>query len=77
MPSEKKIHIAWYAFSDYLAAAIAWILFTVVRKELLREPFYTGNHLDLNSRFIMGVVLLPLLWLIFYFMTGSYVSMYK
>ncbi len=77
MPSEKKIHIAWYAFSDYLAAAIAWILFTVVRKELLREPFYNGNHLDLNSRFIMGVVLLPFLWLIFYFMMGTYVSMYK
>jgi polysaccharide biosynthesis protein PslA len=77
MPSDKKIHIGWYAFSDYLAAAIAWILFTIVRKELLREPFYYGNHLDLNSRFIMGVVLLPFLWLIFYYMTGYYVSMYK
>jgi polysaccharide biosynthesis protein PslA len=77
MPSEKKIHIGWYVFSDYLAAAIAWILFTIVRKELLREPFYYSNHLDLNSRFLMGVVLLPFLWLIFYFMTGSYVSMYK
>jgi polysaccharide biosynthesis protein PslA len=77
MPAEKKIHIGWYAFSDYFAAAIAWVLFTVVRKELLREPFYYGNHLDLNSRFLMGVVLLPFLWLIFYFMTGSYVSMYK
>lgn len=77
MPAEKKIHIGWYAFSDYFAAAIAWVLFTIVRKELLREPFYYGNHLDLNSRFLMGVVLLPFLWLIFYFMTGSYVSMYK
>jgi exopolysaccharide biosynthesis polyprenyl glycosylphosphotransferase len=77
MPAEKKIPIGGYAFSDYFAAAIAWILFTVVRKELLREPFYYGNHLDLNSRFLMGVVLLPFLWLIFYFMTGSYISMYK
>jgi polysaccharide biosynthesis protein PslA len=77
MRAEKKIHIGWYACSDYIAAAIAWILFTIVRKELLREPFYTGNHLDLNSRFLMGVLLLPFLWLIFYFMTGSYVSVYN
>ena len=64
-------------FSDYLAAATAWILFTVVRKELLRDPFYKGNHLDLNSRFLLGIALLPFMWVIFFFLAGSYGSLYK
>jgi exopolysaccharide biosynthesis polyprenyl glycosylphosphotransferase len=77
MPSTKKIHIGWYMLSDYFAAAIAWILFTVVRKELLHEPFYHGNHLDLNNRFILGIAALPFLWLAFFFLAGSYGSLYK
>jgi len=77
MPSNKKIHIGWYIVSDYFAAAIAWILFTIVRKELLREPFYKGSHLDLNNRFILGIAALPFLWLAFFFLAGSYGSLYK
>jgi len=77
MPSNKKIHIGWYMVSDYFAAAIAWILFTIVRKELLREPFYHGNHLDLNNRFVLGIAALPFLWLAFFFLAGSYGSLYK
>jgi len=67
MPSHKKIHISWYMFSDYLAAALAWILFTIIRKELLREAFYQGSHLDLNNRFLLGIAALPFLWLMFFF----------
>ena len=77
MPSYKKVHIGWYILIDYLTAAISWILFSIVRKELLREPFYRGNHLDLNNRFLLTIALLPLLWLIFYFLAGSYGNLYK
>ena len=77
MPSSKKIHIGWYMISDYFAAAIAWILFTIVRKELLRESFYRGNHLDFNNRFILGIAALPFLWIAFFFLAGSYGSLYK
>ena len=77
MPSHKKVHIGWYIFIDYLAAAIGWILFSVVRKELLRESFYRGHHLDLNNRFLLAIALLPLLWVMFYFLAGSYGDLYK
>lgn len=76
MPAN-KIHISWYIFSDYLAAALAWILLTIVRKELLREPFYTSNHLDLNNRFLLDLAALPILWLVFFFLAGSYGPLYK
>ncbi|MEP7279048.1 MAG: hypothetical protein ABI813_10430, partial [Bacteroidota bacterium] len=77
MPSSKKLHISWYMLSDYLAAALAWILFTIVRRELLREPLYKGNHLELNNRFILGIAVLPFIWLAFFFLAGSYGSLYK
>jgi exopolysaccharide biosynthesis polyprenyl glycosylphosphotransferase len=77
MPSHKKVHIGWYVFSDYLAAAIGWILFSIVRKELLRESFYRGKHLDMNSRFLLAIGLLPLIWVVFYFLVGSYRTLYK
>ena len=77
MPSAKKINIGWYMFSDYLAAALAYILFTIVRKELLREAFYRSNHLVLNNRIVLGIALLPFLWVAFYFLAGSYGSLYK
>ena len=38
---------------DFLAAGIGWILFTIIRKEILREPLYTANHLNLNNRIIL------------------------
>jgi exopolysaccharide biosynthesis polyprenyl glycosylphosphotransferase len=77
MARGKKINIGWYACSDYVAAAITWILFTIIRKELLREQFYHGSHLDLNNRFLLGITLLPLGWVLFYFLAGSYNSIYK
>ncbi|MEO5889669.1 MAG: sugar transferase [Ferruginibacter sp.] len=77
MPSDKKIHIGWYIFSDYLAAGVAWIFFTVVRKELLRQALYTADGLNLNSRLILGLAVLPFLWVIFYFLAGSYGPLYR
>ncbi len=77
MPSYKKIHISWYMLSDYLAAGLAWILFTIVRKELLRERIYESHHLVLNNRLLLSIVLLPFLWLAFFFLAGSYGSLYK
>jgi len=77
MPSYKKVHIGWYILFDYLAAAISWILFSIVRKELLREPLYQGSHLELNNRFLLAIALLPVLWIVFYFLAGSYSNLYK
>ncbi len=77
MSAEKKIHIGWYACSDYLAAVLAWILFTGIRMKLLKEPYYLHDHLNLNSRFLLGLAVLPFVWLAFFFLAGSYGSLYK
>jgi exopolysaccharide biosynthesis polyprenyl glycosylphosphotransferase len=71
MAATKKITPLVYALTDYLAAAVAWGLFYFVRKYLLHEQF------TVDQKFWGGVVLIPLGWLLFYALIGSYQSIYK
>jgi exopolysaccharide biosynthesis polyprenyl glycosylphosphotransferase len=77
MSQSKKLHIAWYILSDYLAAVLAWIIIYFTRRLLLSEPVVLNNEIYLNNRFWLGLSLIPLGWIIFYGMVGSYHSMYK
>jgi len=77
MKAFKKIHISWYIFSDYVAAIFAWIILYFTRRHLLSEKIFTEHGLYLNDRFWIGISLVPLCWLIFYGMVGSYHSLYK
>ena len=77
MPQSKKIHIAWYMFADYIAAVLAWIVMYFTRRLLLREPVIIDHEIYLNNRFWLGISLIPVCWLMFYGMVGSYNSLYK
>ncbi len=78
MAVSKKLHITWYVFSDYLAAILTSVIFYFSRRLLLSEPVvYNGNHILLNNRFWLGVSTIPVGWLIFYGMIGSYTDLYK
>ncbi|MBS1598516.1 MAG: sugar transferase [Bacteroidetes bacterium] len=77
MMALKKIHISWYVFSDYIAAIMSWIILYFTRRILLSEIIFRNHQLYLNNRFWMGIILVPLCWLIFYGMVGSYHSVYK
>src|SRR5687768_12897667 len=68
---KKNIHPFWYALSDYITAAIAWMLFFFTRKILLNQEMMTDRALWL------GVFFIPVGWLILYGLTGSYNSVYK
>jgi exopolysaccharide biosynthesis polyprenyl glycosylphosphotransferase len=77
MRAHQKIHIIWYIFSDYIAAILAWIILYFTRRFLLSEPIVVDHQLYLNNRFWSGLLIIPLGWLIFYGMVGSYHSLYK
>ena len=77
MKQSKKIHITWYIFSDYLAAILAWIIIYFARRILLSEKTMEDGIPYLNNRFWLGITIIPLAWLIFYGMVGSYNSLYK
>src|ERR1700704_4563912 len=77
MRAHQKIHIIWYIFSDYIAAILAWIILYFTRRFLLSEPIVVNHQLYLNNRFWPGLLIIPMGWLIFYGMVGSYHSLYK
>jgi polysaccharide biosynthesis protein PslA len=77
MAASKKIHIIWYILSDYFAAVLAWIILYFTRRSLLNEPIVINGLVYLNNRFWLGIFLIPIGWLIFYGMVGSYHSLYK
>jgi exopolysaccharide biosynthesis polyprenyl glycosylphosphotransferase len=62
-----------YLFFDFLSASLAWGLFYIFRKTIV-EPakFGFAVPLELDTRFFIGVLLIPVCWLVFYFATGYY-----
>ena len=68
--NQPRIHIRWYALGDCIAAILSWIIFYFVRKHIIHEALITG------PRFYIGIAAFPLLWLIIYYLVGSYSNLY-
>ena len=77
MHNRKHIDAAWYAIIDYITAALAWCVFFFSRKKLLNEPVYFHNELQISPTFWLGVIFIPLGWMILFLLIGSYQSIYK
>ena len=77
MRSQKPIPVAWYAVADYFAAALAWAVFYFVRKWLLNENVEVNGQLQINNKFWLGIIFIPVGWLILYSLIGAYHSLYK
>ncbi|RYF93541.1 MAG: hypothetical protein EOO02_24210 [Chitinophagaceae bacterium] len=65
-----------YVLSDFFAAILAWIVLYFVRRYLLGEVILNNGMPFLNQRFWLGISLLPVAWIIFYSILGSYKSLY-
>ena len=68
--NQPRIHIRWYAAGDCVAAILSWISFYFVRKLIILEAFVVG------PKFYAGIFLFPLIWLIVYYLVGSYNAIY-
>lgn len=77
MNRDKKISIAWYAVADYVMAVLAWAVFYVIRKSLIKEPITDVKQLLYDDKFWQGIVFVPLGWLMLFALVGSYHSLYK
>lgn len=71
MSSPKHLQPFWYALTDYFTAAAAWASFFFVRKGLLHQDFVV------DTRFWLGILLIPFGWLALFALVGSYYSIYK
>jgi polysaccharide biosynthesis protein PslA len=68
--NQPRIHIRWYALGDCIAALLSWISFYFVRKLIIGEEFVVG------PKFYIGIVLFPLIWLMVYYLVGTYNALY-
>ncbi len=69
----KKGQVAKYLIFDILAAALSWTLFFIYRK-LVIEPQRFGIEipLEFTNRYFLGLIIIPVFWIIFYYITGFY-----
>ena len=54
-------------FIDYIFAAIAWGVFFYLRKTQIE-----GQDFNADLKFYLGLTLVPLFWVFFYFIQGTY-----
>lgn len=74
----KKLQIFKYVFLDGLAAVFAWTLFFIFRKTFI-EPIKYGYEIPLsfNDNFYLALFLIPLYWLLIYYLIGTYNDIYR
>ncbi len=74
----KKRQVLLYVTFDYLAAIAAWTLFFIYRK-LYIEPvkFGTAVSVHLDEKFFLGIVFIPLGWLLLHYISGYYREIFR
>src|SRR5664279_1606453 len=77
MPAGRKIHIIWYMLSDFLSAILSWMILYFTRRILLHEAVFVDGIIFLNNCFLLGLLLIPAGWIVFYALTGAYHSLYR
>lgn len=74
----RKLQTFKYLFFDWLAAATTWSLFFYFRKTFIESEKYGYKVMvSMDERFLQGLIVIPLLWLLFYALLGNYRRVYR
>lgn len=67
-----------YFIADFIMAALAWVAFYIYRKVYI-EPlkFEEQVAIEFNDRFFLALILIPVFWVNFYYLTGYYKDPYR
>jgi exopolysaccharide biosynthesis polyprenyl glycosylphosphotransferase len=70
--------LAKYLISDFLSAGASWTLFFVFRKVYIEtKKFGYTIPVEFDSSYFIGLACLPLLWVLFYYLSGYYKELYR
>lgn len=74
----KKLQVFKYVFADILAAALAWTLLFIYRKKVLESEFF-GYPIEVrfDDNYFLGLVLVPLFWIVIHAMAGHYYNIFR
>ena len=74
----KKLQVLKYLIADFLSATAAWTLFYIFRKLYIEtEKFGKPIPVTFDKQFFYGLLLIPSLWIIMYYFTGTYKNIFK
>jgi exopolysaccharide biosynthesis polyprenyl glycosylphosphotransferase len=74
----KRLQTIKYLFFDFLSAALSWTLFYIYRKKVIEtEIFGPDIPLEFTNRYYIGIILIPLLWIFLYYLSGYYKDIYR
>lgn len=74
----KNGQVAKYLIFDFLAAAISWTLFFIYRKAVIEpQRFGIDIPIEFTNRYYLGLLLIPLFWITFYYITGFYKNIFR
>jgi exopolysaccharide biosynthesis polyprenyl glycosylphosphotransferase len=65
-----------YVFSDYLAAALAWLLFVIFRRVFIEGRTFSSAYLH-DTNFQYSMLLVPIIWIMVYIIFDSYHNIYR
>ncbi len=74
----KTLQQAKYLFADWFTAVVTWMLFFVYRKysitpEIINHP----DEIITDPKFYIGMLVIPMFWIILYIIAGSYRKIYR
>ncbi len=64
---KSRAWVVLFIFFDWLVASVSWTLFFYFRK-----TWFENSPFEVDSNFIIGLIVLPFLWLLIYYLQGSY-----
>jgi FlaA1/EpsC-like NDP-sugar epimerase len=74
----QRIHLFRYIAFDFIAASLAWFFFISFRKANNNIGFGTlKEQLFIDENLIVGLLAIPLFWLILYYVSGAYKSIFR
>lgn len=77
MAKGKVKGIFFHVFLDVFSAALAWFLLFTFRKIYIENTDFSITSLTQDLNFQLGILLIPLAWVVFYFLSGSYTDIYR
>ncbi len=74
----KTLQTIKYILADFLSACLAWSIFYLYRKFYIEpEKFGILPKQVFDRQYILGMLILPLVWVLAYYLTGFYKNSYR
>jgi exopolysaccharide biosynthesis polyprenyl glycosylphosphotransferase len=74
----KRLQVIKYIIADVLSAALAWTFFFIFRKYAVDHQIFRHiGDVFTDSKLYLGVLVIPVFWLILYVLIGTYRKIYR